>query len=69
MGLGNRLSVVVGASHFCQSIGEKMLLYPSLGYHLVGFIDDKKPKKINYHLREGKFIFLGKTDDFTFFSC
>ncbi|MBU0581393.1 MAG: sugar transferase [Candidatus Margulisbacteria bacterium] len=61
-GIGNFYAAILGVGPFAQTIGEKMLLYPTLGYHLLGFIGDKKPSKINYHLI-GKFKFLGKIKD------
>jgi exopolysaccharide biosynthesis polyprenyl glycosylphosphotransferase len=59
-GIGNMNSAIIGTTAFGQTIGEKMLMYPTLGYHLLGFIDSKKPAKINYHLRNNKLKMLGK---------
>ncbi len=64
LGIGNQFSIIFGTNHVAQTIGEKMKLYPTMGYHLLGFIDNKKPQKINYHLKDGKFVFLGFTKDF-----
>lgn len=57
-GYGAKRALIIGTNHEAQTLGERLRLYPTLGYQLIGFIDDKKPKKINYHLRN-YFYLLG----------
>lgn len=64
LGISNHSAVIFGTNHIAQTIGEKMLMYPTMGYHLLGFIDNKKPGKLNFHLRNGRFVFLGNIKDF-----
>ena len=56
-GYGARRAIIIGTNHEAQTLGERLRLYPTLGYQLIGFIDDKKPKKISFHLKNNPLFF------------
>ncbi|MEA2104225.1 MAG: sugar transferase [Candidatus Cloacimonadota bacterium] len=54
----NKKAVIIGAESMGQSIAEKMLLYPDLGFNYIGTIASHQPEKLNFHLKSS-FKLLG----------
>lgn len=54
----NKRAVIIGAETTGQSVAEKILLYPELGFNYVGTIASHTPEKLNFHLKSN-FKLLG----------
>lgn len=62
-GVGSKRSIIIGTTMLSQDIAERMLMYPEMGHHYVGFIGDNMPDKVHYHLRDA-FKVLGGVEDY-----
>ena len=62
-GLGSRRALIIGASMLSQDIAERMIMYPAMGYHYVGTVDDAPPECIHFHLKD-RFKLLGPIDQY-----
>ena len=51
-GIGGHRALIIGSTQLSQDISERMILYPLLGYHYIGTLDDAPPEKVHFHLRE-----------------
>jgi putative colanic acid biosynthesis UDP-glucose lipid carrier transferase len=57
-GVGSLRTLVIGTSAMAQTIGEKFILYPALGFYLKGFVGARVPRQLEYHVKN-RFVLLG----------
>lgn len=50
-GIGSNKSLVMGSDAFGQDIAEKMIVFPAMGYHYFGNIDEQAPEQLHFHLQ------------------
>jgi exopolysaccharide biosynthesis polyprenyl glycosylphosphotransferase len=60
-GWGGHRTIIVGTSPQAQDVGERMVIYPGLGHHCIGFLGRSRPEAIHYHLTH-QFVWLGTVD-------
>jgi len=61
-GRGNRRTMVIGNNETAQDIVERLILFPTLGYHYIGSVDDTSSVHENHNIK-GKLKILGSYDE------
>lgn len=62
-GIGTVPLLIIGADSNGQDLLERVVLYPTLGFHYVGTLDDNAPDYCHYPLRD-KLKIIGKPDEY-----